>query len=242
MKLPEEFEKLSRDENVKGLVLRVNSPGGSVSGSEAILNELSRIKEQGMPVVVSMGAVAASGGYWISMDADKIFASKQTITGSIGVFGLIPNFKNLAEGVGLHWDRVKTSPSADIMSISRPKTESEIEIIQEYVDRIYERFLVLVGDSRDMNVTRVDELAQGRVWMGVDALEYGLVDELGGLEDAIHFAASEAGLLEYEVVEVPKVKTSMDMVTEALSVQSYFNTRKTFRQDGNLRSMKPFIL
>ena len=96
------------------------------------------------------------------------------------------------------------------------------------MDRIYERFLVLVGDSRDMNVTRVDELAQGRVWMGVDALEYGLVDELGGLEDAIHFAASEAGLLEYEVVEVPKVKTSMDMLTEALSVQSYFNTRKNF--------------
>jgi protease-4 len=171
------IREVSNDDNFKGLVLRVNSPGGSVSGSDAILSEITRIKEKGIPVIVSMGAVAASGGNWISMDSDKIFAGEQTITGSIGVFGLIPNLKKMAEGFGIHWDVVKTHASADIMSVSRAKSDLELEVVQNHVERIYDRFLNLVSENRDLNVTRISEIAQGRVWMGVDAYELGLVDE-----------------------------------------------------------------
>ena len=218
------IREVSKDDSFKGLVLRVNSPGGSVSGADAILSEITRIKEKGMPVIVSMGAVAASGGYWISMDSDKIFAGEQTITGSIGVFGLIPNLKKMAEGFGIHWDVVKTHTSADIMSVSRAKSDLELEVVQNHVERIYDRFLNLVSENRDLNVTRISEIAQGRVWMGVDAHELGLVDELGGLEDAIKFAAETAGVTEYKVEEFPKVKNSFDLLEDVLQVK-YNNQR-----------------
>jgi protease-4 len=218
------IREVSNDDNFKGLVLRVNSPGGSVSGSDAILSEITRIKEKGIPVIVSMGAVAASGGYWISMDSDKIFAGEQTITGSIGVFGLIPNLKKMAEGFGIHWDVVKTHASSDIMSVSRAKSDLELEVVQNHVERIYDRFLNLVSENRDLNMTRIREIAQGRVWMGVDAHELGLVDELGGLEDAIKFAAQTAGVTEYKVTEFPKVKNSLDLLADALQVK-YNNQR-----------------
>jgi protease-4 len=171
-----------------------------------------------------MGAVAASGGYWISMDSDKIFAGEQTITGSIGVFGLIPNLKKMAEGFGIHWDVVKTHASSDIMSVSRAKSDLELEVVQNHVERIYDRFLNLVSENRDLNMTRIREIAQGRVWMGVDAHELGLVDELGGLEDAIKFAAQTAGVTEYKVTEFPKVKNSFDLLADALQVK-YNNQR-----------------
>ena len=218
------IREVSKDDSFKGLVLRVNSPGGSVSGSDAILSEITRIKEKGIPVIVSMGAVAASGGYWISMDSDKIFAGEQTITGSIGVFGLIPNLKKMAESFGIHWDVVKTHTSADIMSVSRAKSDLELEVVQNHVERIYDRFLNLVSENRDLNVTRISEIAQGRVWMGVDAHELGLVDELGGLEDAIKFAAETAGVTEYKVEEFPKVKNSFDLLEDVLQVK-YNNQR-----------------
>ena len=218
------IREVSKDDSFKGLVLRVNSPGGSVSGSDAILSEITRIKEKGIPVIVSMGAVAASGGYWISMDSDKIFAGEQTITGSIGVFGLIPNLKKMAEGFGIHWDVVKTHASADIMSVSRAKSDLELEVLKNHVERIYDQFLNLVSENRDLNVTRISEIAQGRVWMGVDAYELGLVDELGGLEDAIKFAAETAGVAEYKVTEFPKVKNSFDLLEDVLQVK-YNNQR-----------------
>ena len=138
-------------ESYKAIVLRINSPGGSVSGAESILFELIRAQEAGMPVIVSMGPVAASGGYWIATASDKIFAGSQSITGSIGVFGILPNVESLGSTYGLKWDRVKTSPSADIF-LARPKTTYEIGVFQDYVNETYDRFLNLVGKSRGLDV------------------------------------------------------------------------------------------
>ena len=156
-----------------------------MSGSEAILFELIRAQESGLPVVVSMGPVAASGGYWIATASDKILAGSQTITGSIGVFGILPNIKSLGANYGLNWDRVKTNPSSDIFSVARPKTDKEIGVIQDYVNQTYERFLDLVGNSRRLEVGEVEKLAEGRVWTGYEAHELGLVDRIGGLSQAL---------------------------------------------------------
>ncbi len=218
--IADRIRKIYKDDTIKGIVLRVNSPGGSVSGSESILSELSRARERGLPVVISMGAVAASGGYWIAMDSDRIFAGQQTITGSIGVFGLVPNVKSLAKSFGLYWDVVKTQDSADVMSLSRPKSEGEIKIIQQHVNNIYDRFLSLVGQSRDLNISEVDKISQGRVWMGIDAYELGLIDEIGGLPDAVKYAADIARLSEYEVVDYPKVENPMDALSDLFDVSS----------------------
>jgi protease-4 len=210
-------------ETYKAIVLRVNSPGGSVSGSEAILFELMRAREAGLPVVVSMGPVAASGGYWIATASDKIIAGPQTITGSIGVFGILPNLESLGSSYGLNWDRVKTNQSSDIFSIARPKTDQEISIIQEYVNQTYERFLSLVGESRKLALAEVENLAEGRVWTGKEAYDLGLVDDLGGLSQAITVASELADLgKDFEIEEFPKVRTPAEAIAELLEV----------RQDG----------
>ena len=162
-----------------------------------------------MPVVVSMGPVAASGGYWIATASDKILAGSQTITGSIGVFGILPNLKELASTYGLNWDRVKTNTSSDIFSVARPKTDEELGVIQEYVNQTYERFLELVGESRKLEASEVGKLAEGRVWTGREAVEVGLVDQLGGLSLAVVEAIKLAKLKgDYEIEEFPKIKTS----------------------------------
>lgn len=218
--IADRIREVRTDDSFKGIVLRVNSPGGSVSGSESILSEVSRARADGLPVVVSMGSVAASGGYWIAMNSDKIFAGRQSITGSIGVFGLVPNIKALAQQFGFYWDVVKTEPSADIMSVSRPKSDREIEVIQEYVNNIYGRFLSLVSQNRDLTTTAVDDIAQGRVWAGSDAYELGLVDEIGGLEDAVKCAANIAGLSDYQVIDLPEVENPMDAIDEFFEVSS----------------------
>jgi protease-4 len=219
--IAQRIREVWKNDDFKGLILRVNSPGGSVSGSDTILSELARAKAEGLPVIVSMGSVAASGGYWIAMNSDKIFAGEQTITGSIGVFGLLPNIKNLGESFGLRWDVVKTQPSSDLMSVSRPKSVNELAVVQEYVDRIYERFISLVSLNRDLNISRVGEIAEGRVWMGADAFELGLVDELGTLKDAVSYAAKAANLGEdYKVIEFPKVKNQMDLLNDIFNVNN----------------------
>jgi len=218
--IAQRVREISRDDDYKAIVMRVNSPGGSVSGSDTILSELSRARVGGLPIVVSMGSVAASGGYWISMDSDRVFAHEQTITGSIGVFGLLPNIKSLVENFSLHWDVVKTHSSADLMGVSRPKSPEELDIVQQYVDRIYDRFISLVSLSRDLNASRVDEIAQGRVWMGSDALELGLVDELGGLTDAIAHGALLSGVDDYEIVEFPAAKNPMDAIADLFNIKS----------------------
>jgi len=220
-KIARRIRKIRKDNDTyKAIVLRVNSPGGSVSGSEAILFELIRAREAGLPVVVSMGPVAASGGYWIATASDKIIAGPQTITGSIGVFGILPNLESLGSSYGLNWDRVKTNQSSDIFSIARPKTDDEISIIQEYVNQTYERFLSLVGESRKLALAEVENLAEGRVWTGKEAYDLGLVDDLGGLSQAITVASELADLgNDFEIEEFPKVRTPAEAIAELLEVR-----------------------
>jgi len=209
------------NENCKAIVLRVNSPGGSVSGSDAILQEIRRARSEGIPVVVSMGAIAASGGYWIATDCDLLLAHEQTITGSIGVFGLLPNLKDLGTRFGASFDSIKTHPSADLLGVSRPKTEKEMEVLQSHVESLYEKFVNLVATGRNLSIDAVKKHAEGRVWMGMDACKIGLIQELGGLYDAIDRAAEFAGLgKDFEVVEMPEVSTPMDEFVEMLDSQA----------------------
>ena len=219
--IADRIREIRLDSQYKALVIRVNSPGGSVSGSDAILLEIKRARKDGLPVVVSMGAVAASGGYWISTECDYLFAGKQTITGSIGVFGILPNVKELAGRFGIRWDVVKTQDSSDLMTLSRPKTEAELGVLQGYVERIYDRFIQLVAQSRSKEIKEVEAIAQGRVWMGEDALKIGLIDEFGGIEKSINHAAQLANLKKgFDVMEYPQMRTPFDALTQALQASS----------------------
>ena len=190
-RISRELRRLRLDDRVKAVVLRVNSGGGSVTASEVIQREVL-ITQQKKPVVVSMGHVAASGGYWISTHCDRIFAQGSTITGSIGVFGLLPNVKKLANEHGVTWDSVQTAKLANPMTLARPKTEVELARIQTEVDRYYDQFLAKVAEGRKLKKEAVHEIAQGRVWSGQEALKLGLVDELGGLGAAVKHAAKLA--------------------------------------------------
>lgn len=196
------LRKVREDENVKAVVVRVNSPGGSVTASEKIRKEIELIGES-RPVVISMGGVAASGGYWISATADSILAEPATITGSIGVFAFLPNVQGLANDIGITFDSVETSSFADLWSIAKPKDAQEIQRLEELVSSIYDRFLLLVAEGRSMTVDDVRKVAEGRVWTGESALEIGLIDQLGGLGMAIDKAAELAGLDDYSVKDVP---------------------------------------
>ncbi len=182
------------DKDVKAVVLRVDSPGGSATASDVIRSEILAIKAAGKPIVVSMGNLAASGGYWISANADKIVAQPETITGSIGVFGMMPNIEKLAEDHGLRAESVSTGPLAGWASIWHHKDAAQIAQVQSIVDHIYERFLDLVSEGRNLPRERVHEIAQGRVWSGRKAVELGLVDEIGGLDRAIEIARERATL------------------------------------------------
>lgn len=187
------LRKLREDKKVKAVVLRVNSPGGSAMASEVIEREV-RLLGESKPVVVSMGGYAASGGYWVSAQADTIFAESATVTGSIGVLGLFPNIEELAKRHGITFDGVKTSKFAELLSISRPKTAEELGLLQELTDEIYRQFVAKVGEGRGLSRERVKEIAQGRIWTGTDALKVGLVDKIGGLSAAVREAAELADL------------------------------------------------
>lgn len=187
-RLSRELRQLRLDDRIKAVVLRVNSPGGSAAASELIQREVILTKKV-KPLVVSMGHLAASGGYWISTYGDRIFAEPSTITGSIGVFGLLPNVKKLANEHGITWDSVQTAKLANPMTLARPKNDLELARIQGLVDRIYEQFVAKVADSRKMKKEAVHEIAQGRVWSGQEAVKLGLVDEVGGLDAAVKYAA-----------------------------------------------------
>ncbi len=189
--LSRELRRLRLDDKVKAVVLRVNSPGGSAAASELIQREVILTRKV-KPVVVSMGHLAASGGYWISTYGDRIFAEPGTITGSIGVFGMLPNVKQLANDHGITWDSVQTAKLANPMTLTRPKTDFELARIQGIVDHIYDQFITKVADSRKMKKEAVQEIAQGRVWSGQEALKLGLVDEIGGLDAAVKYAAKKA--------------------------------------------------
>jgi protease-4 len=207
------LRKLRTDKSIKGIVMRVNSPGGSSFASEIIWREIELIKKEGKPVVVSMGDVAASGGYYIACNANKIFADHQTITGSIGVFSIVPDFSSFMKNkLGITFDRVVTSKYADAPSVTRPMNEFEKNMIQSQVDHIYLDFKTRVSKGRNLSMDFVDSIAQGRVWTGNRALELGLVDKLGGLEDAIAATVKLAGLKEYRVKSYPEPKSLIEQL------------------------------
>jgi protease-4 len=215
-KFARELRQLRQDENIKAVVLRVNSPGGSASASEEIQREL-RLTMQTKPVVVSMGSVAASGGYWISTYSHRIFAEPATITGSIGVYGMFINVQQLFNHFGLTFDTVKTGQLADMLIPSRPKTEAEMAVFQKLVDWIYDEFTAKVAESRKLDKAKVLEIAQGRVWSGTEAKKLGLVDEIGGLGKAITYAAEKAGLgTNYRLTEFPHKRQLAEIINEVL--------------------------
>ena len=210
------IRKARKDEKVKAIVLRVNSPGGSALASDVIWREMKLANEE-KPVVVSMGDVAASGGYYIACASDKIYASPNTITGSIGVFGTMPNFEELmTDKIGLTFDNVKTNKFADLGSVNRPLTQEEYDIIQKGVVDIYNTFTSKVAEGRDMSQENVDDIGQGRVWSGSNAMDINLIDEYGGLEAAVAGAAELAELEDYRIYELPEQKDPFQELLEQL--------------------------
>lgn len=210
------IEKARKDENVKSIVLRVNSPGGSSLASDIIWRQVMLAKED-KPVIVSMGNLAASGGYYISCGADKIIADENTITGSIGVFGLVPNAKGFFNNkLGITFDTVNTNTYADMGNGVRPLKTVETMYIKNMIERIYDDFVSKVAEGRSMTFAEVDSIAQGRVWTGSDALEIGLVDEIGGLTRAIDVAAEIAELENYTIYELPEQKNAFEDLAKQL--------------------------
>ena len=210
------IRRLRHDDNVKAVVLRVNSPGGSAYASEIMHRELELLRGKGVPLVVSMGDTAASGGYYIAAPGTSIMADPMSITGSIGVFGLHFNYGGLAERFALGTDGVKTAPYADLLEPHRPASEQEMAIVQSSVDAVYETFLGVVGRGRKLERNAVHEVAQGRVWSGARARQLKLVDQLGGLRSAIALASEKAGKGKLEVVQVPSLGENRQSLLEAL--------------------------
>lgn len=216
----EHISKVRKDSTIKAVVFRVNSPGGSAQSSDIIERELALLMEN-KPVVVSMGDYAASGGYWISAKANKIFTNNTTLTGSIGVFSMVPNFqKAMNKHLSVNAESVNSNKYSDLMSGYRPLESTESEFLRNAVEKIYTDFINLVAQGRNMTPEKVDEIAQGRVWAGKDALGIGLADQQGGLYDALLSAASMAGLEGYRVVEYPVQKSAIDRLVEMLSESS----------------------
>jgi protease-4 len=193
------FADLRKDENVKAVVLRVDSPGGSAFASEVIRDAMAATRAEGVPIVVSMGSVAASGGYWIATEADRVLALSTTITGSIGVYGIVPTVERSMEALGIYSDGVSTADISGIMQLDRAMTPQAEMVFQAGVDNIYTQFLALVAEARNSTPAEVHEIAQGRVWTGEQALELGLVDQLGDLNEAVKVAAELANLADYMV-------------------------------------------
>ena len=216
-----ELRQLRKDDDVKAVVLRVNSPGGSAYASEVIQREIRNLKEAHKPVIVSMGNYAASGGYWVSTYADHIFAEPNTLTGSIGVFGMFVDAQKLFnDTLGVTFDTAKTGNFADFETISRPKTEQELALAQARVDDLYHKFVGKVAESRNIPEATVENIAQGRVWAGQEAIGLHLVDEIGGLENSITYAADQAKLgTHYRVKEYPEEESFSDALAQLLTNQ-----------------------
>ena len=257
------LRKIREDKNIKALVLRVNSPGGSVLASENILREIKLFQATGRPVVVSMGDVAASGGYYISCSADSIFAEPNSITGSIGVFGIIPVLqKTMKDNLGITMDTVRTGKYSAFGTPFYDFSPDESKIIQSRIDWVYEDFLRKVAEGRNMTRDQVNEIAQGRVWPGNKAKSIGLVDDLGGLDRAMSAAASLAGLEKYRTTEYPRTKTGieqfMDKITKSKdrddSIKSWmlrsqlgdmypaYKTMMDFKESRGIQARLPYEL
>ena len=255
-KVIKELRKLREDDDVKAVVLRVNSPGGSAYGSEQIWREVTLLKAA-KPVVVSMGDYAASGGYYISCAADCIVASPTTLTGSIGIFGMFPSAEKLLQDkIGLNFDVVKTNQMADFGTMSRSFRPEEKAVLQKYINNGYDLFLKRCADGRGVAVEDIAKIAEGRVWTGSKAKEIGLVDELGDLDKAVAIAAQKAGLADYSVKAYPEEKSVIEklldtdkkdyMETMARgTLGGYYNSVKFIRNIGNcdhIQARLPFEL
>src|SRR5260221_6659203 len=227
------IRKARLDKTIKAIVFRVNSGGGSSLASESIWRELALAKKE-KPVVVSFGDVAASGGYYISCAADSIFAQPTTITGSIGVFGIIPNMEKFFKNkLGITFDGVKTGPYADAGAVYRPMTDDEKKIIQGEIELVYSTFKQRVADGRKKDTAYVDSIAQGRVWTGQRAKEVGLIDRFGGTEDAVQCAARMAKLTDYQVKEYPEKQNILDRLLGKTNPLSFDNKLKTEMGEEN---------
>lgn len=223
-KVCKDLEKLAEDDDVKAVVLRVNSPGGSAYASEQIWHAMMNLKAK-KPVVVSMGGYAASGGYYISCPANYIIAEPTTITGSIGIFGMFPDFSGLlTEKMGIKFDEVKTNKHAAFGTMSRPFNAEEMALLEQYIDRGYQLFRKRVADGRKQSVEAIEEIAQGRVWLANDALKNKLVDEIGSLDKAIEKAAKLAKLSEYHATSYPEPTNWFDALMNQGNKGSYLDS------------------
>jgi len=205
------------DDKVKAVVVRIDSGGGSATASEVISREIELTREAGKPVYVSMGAVAASGGYWIAAPADKIWATPTTITGSIGIFGAFPTFEKSLKFLGITSDGVGTTKLSDAFDPSRPLNDMVAQSMQQVIEQGYRRFIQRVAEGRNMPPEAVEKIAEGRVWAGTTAKELGLVDEIGSLQDAIHAVAERAGLKDYEITYITQPLTAREQLIKRLN-------------------------
>jgi protease-4 len=255
-RISEAIRAARADKSVKAIVLRVNSPGGSALASEIIWREVELARKE-KPVVVSMGDVAASGGYYIACAANKIIADPNTITGSIGVFGLIPNMEKFFKNkLGITFDGVNTNQHSDFMTTARPMDEYETKVIQNEIEHIYQVFIKHVADGRKMTTAQVDSIGQGRVWSGVDAKRIGLIDDFGGINKAIEVAAGLANITEYKIVNYPKQKDPFTQIIEQMTGEGgdamikkelgenyvYYQYLKNMSKVGGVQARLPFDL
>ena len=253
------LRNIRHDKSVKAVVLRVNSPGGSSLASEIIWREIEMIKKEGKKVIVSMGNVAASGGYYIACNADKIFVQPNTITGSIGVFSVVPDFSLFMKNkLGVTFDGVTTSKYADVPSVTRAMTEEEKKIIQHEVDKIYLTFKTRVAEGRNLDLDYVDSIAQGRVWTGKRAIDLKLADQIGGLEDAIAAAVKMSGIKSYRVKTYPEPKSFFEYIVNvypdelsrsslkkelgAEEYEMFLRLKELKNEKGEIKARMPFEL
>ena len=220
------IKEARNEKNLKALVLRVNTPGGSAFASEIIREQVLAIKDRGIPIVVSMGGLAASGGYWISADSDYIFAHESSVTGSIGVAAILFDAQETIKKIGLNEDGVSNSPFAGSLNngvlLSSP-SEEVVDLVQGNVDRLYNDFIEIVANGRGISIEEANLIAKGRVWSGVDALEVGLIDQIGSLDDAIDKAKDLAAIKDYYLKEYDKTKNNISLIIEFLNLFSYKN-------------------
>jgi protease-4 len=248
------IRKARRDSSIKAIVFRVNSGGGSALASEVIWREV-KLAQEVKPVIASLGDVAASGGYYIVAPAQKIIASPNTITGSIGVYGMLYNGKELLnEKLGIHIDVAKTNKFSDMGTFSRRLKAQEREVIQASVEEMYKTFTEHVAEGRNMTAKEVDEIGQGRVWSGANAIDIGLIDGFGGLEDAINIAAEAANLESFKIVNLPKLKEPIEQLLEGFQENvkasilkqelgaeyKYYKTLRNIRSQEGIQARIPY--
>ena len=214
--ISEDLLDIADNDKIKAVVLRINSPGGSAYGSEQIWKAVSVVKSK-KPIVVSMGDYAASGGYYIACNTDRIFAQPTTLTGSIGIFGIFPNIGGLTDKLGIKFDNVKTNKYSDFGATYRPMNTEERAILQRYINNGYELFTKRCAEGRNMNIDSLKAIAEGRIYSGTDAMRLGLVDEMGGLEEAITFAAKKANISNYTLKYYPSVKSLIEQISDIFS-------------------------